>query len=289
MDVSVVIPIYNGEKTLNECINSVLNQDYKNYEVILVDNNSTDKTKEIIKRFEKKNKRIKYFFESYKGTGSARNRGEINSKGDIILMTDSDCIIPKDWISKIVKEFSNKETKAVQGRIISQCKSYWADNIDNEKYRIAKERLKDKKVGILDTANFAIRKKLLKKIGYTSKVIKYSNDLELEARLKLNGYELKLKEILVYHKHKNNFLDIFNKWVCRGKDYAQVLDLYKDQRDIFAPEGYISDAKFILGITRDLLTLRKSFLYNLTTGIAWRVGKIKYYVKNSGLKPQSVF
>ena len=47
--VSVTIPVYNGQRTLRHCLSSVLNQTYKNYEVIVVDNNSTDKTKEIIK------------------------------------------------------------------------------------------------------------------------------------------------------------------------------------------------------------------------------------------------
>jgi len=49
--VSVIIPVYNGEKTLARCLNSVLNQTHSNYEVIVVDNNSTDKTKEIINKF----------------------------------------------------------------------------------------------------------------------------------------------------------------------------------------------------------------------------------------------
>ena len=56
---SVIIPVYNGEKTLKQCLDSVLNQTYKNYEVIVVDNNSTDKTKEIIKDFQKKNEKVR--------------------------------------------------------------------------------------------------------------------------------------------------------------------------------------------------------------------------------------
>ena len=53
--ISVIIPVYNGEKTLRQCLNSVLNQTYGNYEIIIVNNNSTDKTKEIIKEFQLKN------------------------------------------------------------------------------------------------------------------------------------------------------------------------------------------------------------------------------------------
>ena len=58
--VSVIIPVYNGERTLRHFLKSILDQTYKNYEVIVVDNNSTDKTKDIIKEFQTKDNKIKY-------------------------------------------------------------------------------------------------------------------------------------------------------------------------------------------------------------------------------------
>lgn len=73
--VSVIIPVYNGEKTLARCLNSVLNQTHSNYEVIVVDNNSTDKTKEIINKFKEEDSKIRYAFEPYRSRGAARNKG----------------------------------------------------------------------------------------------------------------------------------------------------------------------------------------------------------------------
>ncbi len=97
--VSVIIPIHNSEKTIKQCLTSVLNQTYKNYETIVVDNNSTDNSKSIINSFQNKNKEIKYFFEKRIGRGFARNKGLKEAKGEIIIMTDSDCIVPQNCIT----------------------------------------------------------------------------------------------------------------------------------------------------------------------------------------------
>jgi len=126
MEVSIIIPVYNGEKTLRQCLNSVLNQTYENYEVIVVDNNSTDKTKDIIKEFQDKSRKMKYLFEPQRGRGAARNTGERTAKGNIVLMTDSDCIVPNDWIRHMIKPIINEGYDAVQGFESSATKDFWS-------------------------------------------------------------------------------------------------------------------------------------------------------------------
>lgn len=79
--ISVVIPVYNGAKTLRQCFESVLNQTYLNYDVIVVDNNSTDRTRQVIQEFQTKNSKIKYVYETYRSRGAARNAG-INAAGE---------------------------------------------------------------------------------------------------------------------------------------------------------------------------------------------------------------
>jgi len=123
--VSVIIPVYNGEKTLRQCLESVLNQTYNNYEVIIVDNNSTDKTKDIIQESCNKKNKVRYFFESKNSRGAARCRGEINSQGDIILMTDSDCIVPKNWIEEMIEPIVKNGQTAVQGVKKAVKINYW--------------------------------------------------------------------------------------------------------------------------------------------------------------------
>lgn len=89
--VSVIIPTYNREKTIKRSINSVLNQTIEDFEIIVVDDRSTDSTKEIIREYQKKDNRIKYVInKNLKGPAGARNMGIREACGKYIAFLDSD-------------------------------------------------------------------------------------------------------------------------------------------------------------------------------------------------------
>lgn len=263
--VSIVIPCYNSEKTLKQCLNSVLNQSYKNYEIILVDNNSTDKTKKIIFKFKEKNKRIKYLFEKKIARGAARNFGEKNAKGEIILMTDSDCIVPKNWIQEMIKPIVEENTVAVQGFKEPVLRNYWTENIHNEKQKIINLRLKDKKVGLLDTANFAIKKDILEKVGYSNSDIFRGNDTELEVRMKKKGILLKFISFSVKHFHPDAFKKVVKKYFEGGKGNRKLREMYGTE--YFDNLVWIN---YFVGLKESLF--KKTFKYDFVTGVAWRLG-----------------
>lgn len=99
--VSIVIPTYNEEKHLPVLLKQLQNQDFNGkYEIIVVDNNSTDKTFQIAKSF---NTRV--VKESRQGITYARYRGLLSAKGEIIVQTDADCLVDKNWLSQITKPF----------------------------------------------------------------------------------------------------------------------------------------------------------------------------------------
>jgi teichuronic acid biosynthesis glycosyltransferase TuaG len=105
--VSVIINCHNAQKYLKQSINSVLNQTHKNFEIILWDNNSKDRTQEIIKNFH--NKKIKYFFcKKFTNLGSARNQAMKQAKGKYIAFIDSDDIWNKNKL-KIQINFLKKK------------------------------------------------------------------------------------------------------------------------------------------------------------------------------------
>lgn len=110
MKVTVVIPAYNEEKYIGACLDSILSQSRRPDEIIVVDNNSTDKTPEIIKKY----KNVKYIIEKQQGIIPARNTGFDAASGDIIARCDADTILPRDWIKSIESSFlKNESTVAV--------------------------------------------------------------------------------------------------------------------------------------------------------------------------------
>src|SRR5215471_21565982 len=97
--ISVIMPAYNAEQFISESINSVINQTYRNWELIIVDDGSTDKTKEIITEFQKANQRIKYFYQQNSKQGKARNTGIENSKAGLIAFLDADDL----WVPEMLE------------------------------------------------------------------------------------------------------------------------------------------------------------------------------------------
>jgi len=91
--ISVIIPSFNRAKYLGDTIRSVLGQSFQDFEIIIVDDGSTDNTKEIVLDFQKRDNRIKYLYQNNKGTSSAKNTGIKLSQGDFLQFLDSDDLI----------------------------------------------------------------------------------------------------------------------------------------------------------------------------------------------------
>ena len=103
MKVSIIIPVYNVEKYLQRCIESVLQQTYKDIEVVLVDDGSTDNSGNNCDLWSEKDKRIKVIHKVNGGLSSARNAGCRVATGDYILFLDSDDYLSSDCVSKLIK------------------------------------------------------------------------------------------------------------------------------------------------------------------------------------------
>ena len=96
IDISVIIPCYNQENYIKQCLDSILNQSFRNYEIIAVDDGSCDKTPAILSEYKKRNKNIRVFSTSNKGAGAARNFGLTKAVGDFVLFMDSDDFLEED-------------------------------------------------------------------------------------------------------------------------------------------------------------------------------------------------
>ncbi|MDD5133666.1 MAG: glycosyltransferase family 2 protein [Candidatus Nanoarchaeia archaeon] len=105
MKVSIVLPVYNNEKTLRECLNGIRSQTYKDYEIMAIDGGSTDNTLKIAKEF-----KCKILKNPFRIEERARVQGIKESKGEILCFIDADnFILDKDWIKKMLEPFKDKE------------------------------------------------------------------------------------------------------------------------------------------------------------------------------------
>ena len=105
--ISVIIPVYNVEQYLEKCLNSVINQTYKNLEIILVDDGSTDSSDQICDEYAKEDSRIMVTHKKNEGVAATRNLGISKSNGEYITFVDSDDFVDKDYINMLYKEIKN--------------------------------------------------------------------------------------------------------------------------------------------------------------------------------------
>ena len=184
---SVIIPTYNRAHLVDRAIQSVLNQTYQNFEFIVVDDGSTDNTEEVVKKFQEKDKRIRYIkHERNKGASAARNTGIKAAKGEYIAFQDSD----DEWLpEKLEKQMKVFETAPPEVGVIYT--GFW--RIENNKKiyipyswvaqkegNIHKELLKGSFIGL---PTVLIRKECFKKAGMFDKKLPRLQDWELFIRI----------------------------------------------------------------------------------------------------------
>src|SRR5689334_10974235 len=103
MKISVIIPIYNEEKSIKDCLESLDKQSFRDFEVILIDDGSTDKTSVILLNLKITNFKFQILKQNHLGPGVARNLGAKNAKGEILVFVDADMIFDKDFLEKLTE------------------------------------------------------------------------------------------------------------------------------------------------------------------------------------------
>lgn len=138
--VSIVVPVYNVDKYLDKCINSIINQEYKDLEIILIDDGSTDESGKKCDLWAKKDNRIRVIHKENGGLSDARNVGIDNAKGYYISFIDSDDFISEQYIQELYENIINTESD------ISICNPYYYYEQDDntkivERYKIKIDRI----------------------------------------------------------------------------------------------------------------------------------------------------
>ncbi len=214
MKLSVIIPTYNEENVIEDCLVSLFRQTYADFEVIVVDDGSKDKTLEIVKEIERKNNRLKIFRQKHKGPGKARNLGAGKAGGEILVFVDADMTFDKNFLKNLVRPI-------VSGRAKGTFSKYeYVDNWDNSWARCWNinegwEKKKRHPKNYPDTQKVfrAILKKEFERVGGFDPKAGYMDDWTLSKKL---GYEaVSAPGAIFYHRNPESLKEVFiqAKWI----------------------------------------------------------------------------
>ena len=240
MKISVIIPTYNAESTIYECIESVLSNDYEDFEVIAIDDGSTDGTVRVFERI--MDKRFKSFTnDTNKGAAYTRNRGICESEGDVILLMDADSYVGKDWIRKHAELQKSVAAGIIGGAIAGVYNTAFGrcDGFCNWWMSIPYSRDRYVERYHLPTNNMSIKKSVFSKIGYFAEEMRTGEDTEFCFRARNNDVKIYMKsDLLIYHYEKNSLREYLKH---QGKWGSQAIDMRKKMKMEFSyliPNSY---------------------------------------------------
>ena len=211
--ISIIMPIYNSEKYIEECLNSLIYQTFKNFEIICVNDGSTDNTLNILKKYEKKDERIKIINQYNKGAAVARNIGMKNSKGEYLIFLDSDDIFEITMIEELYAKIKGNNAEIV---ICNSEYFYTMNNkniYDEKKYSVFENNIKNNIFSSFDIKkdffNFFIwwpwdkifKKKYIENLGINFQNLKSSEDLIFICSAVISSKKiLILDKVLIKHR-----------------------------------------------------------------------------------------
>jgi len=183
--VSVIVCSYNGGTTLDQCLRSLEELDYPNYEVIVVNDGSTDDTRSILSRFE----RVRVIHQENLGLSAARNAGLHAATGEIVAYTDSDCFAEPDWLTHLVHQLQRTDAVAVGGPNLSPDDGWIADCVAASPGQPMHVLEGDHVAEHIPGCNMAFRRDPLLAIGgFDIQFRKAGDDVDLCWRLQQVGY-----------------------------------------------------------------------------------------------------
>jgi glycosyltransferase involved in cell wall biosynthesis len=226
--ISIILPVYNGEKTIQACLESLLTQSYQrdSFEIIVVDNNSNDQTCEIVQQYPVKLLHERDIQTSY----AARNRGIKNSKGEILAFTDADCIADTDWLYHVTYPFIDDTVVAVGGRVLDREPENDVERFIASLDLFSHYQEDDSFLRIIMTNNAAFRRESLLSVGCFNSRLFTAADIDLAWRLQLrsNSKVVYAPKAVIYHHHRSSLLGMAKQFQRHGFGEIFLDAMYKD-------------------------------------------------------------
>jgi len=242
MFVSVIIPVFNDCDRLMKCLKALYLQTYpySSYEIIVIDNNSTENIYSVCKQFPN----VRYETESKQGSYAARNKGLSVAKGDVVAFTDSDCIPDTDWLTAGVRALSETNVGLVAGHIqfFSERDHHsvaeYVDSCIHLQQKVYAQQ------GYGATANVFTWRSMLDKVGLFEEVVSLG-DRDFGLKVKAAGFEVIYSPDAIVLHPARNLKALLNKVhrTAQGKTYLG----WKDALIYLLPQGW----RFWRNVARD--------------------------------------
>lgn len=213
--ISVIIPAYNEENSIGECLESLKNQSLRDFEVIIVDDGSKDQTPKIINEYSSRDKRFKMILGEHKGAGYSRNLGAKSANGDILVFVDADMTFDKNYLKFLIAPIiSGKSSIGTEERFQK------ANNLEKPISRfwgayVSGDRRSHSSKGIVFRA---IKKKKFFELGMFDPSLGYADDQTFLIKYKLVP-DL-ADNAICYHKNPESLKEVFSQSIWIGSSLA---------------------------------------------------------------------
>jgi glycosyltransferase involved in cell wall biosynthesis len=265
--ISVIIPCYNSEKTICKTLDSIEKQELDNsllLEILVVDNASTDNTKNLIQNYKSQKYKIHYLYESVKNRSKARNTGTLYSQNEYLIFVDSDTELEENWIQEMYSKInSSPYYGGGEGHIES--KILFRDNYIEKIRKIIKTDSNvmlgniGKKFPMINTAACIYRKSALLDAGLFDEKLNYLEDIDLSRSVFYSGYTLFATEKArsFCYNDSPTFFSFLKRNFISGKEFYK----YSKKWSSFYPE--LNTAGYLTAIASNILTnINKELLQN---------------------------
>ncbi|MBI4482053.1 MAG: glycosyltransferase, partial [Acidobacteria bacterium] len=229
--ISVVIPVYNAERTLERCLEALLTGDCLPAEIVLVDNRSSDEGPEIMGRYAADSRvRIRVEFEPEQGSAAARNRGWRVATQPWVAFLDADCIPDPDWLRALRDRLGSNGT-ALAGDIRARAPHSLVEKLlaitTTQPSRETVYRSFTLIRGGMPTGNFALPRQMLEELGGLDNGFLIGHDHDLCARLYRAGYRIRfLREAVVRHQNRATWRGMLRQSWGYGEAHAHLLRVH---------------------------------------------------------------
>lgn len=270
--ISLVIPVYNRPDEIVELLDSVSRQDYRDFEVIVVEDGSTRTCKEEIAPFAERFK-LQYFFKENSGPGPSRNYGAGHAQGDYVVVLDSDVILPDNYLTVVQRHLAEEQIDAYGG----------PDNA-HASFSTLQKAINYSMTSILTTGgirggmkkrdkfhprsfNMGVRREVWNRLGGFAPM-RYGEDVDFSIRLKEAGYRVVLlPDAWVWHKRRNTLKSFFHQVFHFGQARISLYRRHPETLKLV----HLFPAAFVVGLLLLLFAAPFTYAVSLTPIVLFAV------------------